>query len=233
MTDSMISAAARLAALRARIAAAAARAGRSPDHVTLVAAVKTRTAAEVAPLLAAGLTELGHNYVQEAAAMRAALPTPAVWRLIGPLQRNKVGAALRCCDVVDSLDSPDLATALAARCERDGRATVDVLLQVRLGEESTKAGVAPAAVAALLAMVQQTPHLRCLGLMTMPPPPSVEPSRPHFARLRGLAEELRAASGLPLPVLSMGMSADYEDAILEGATHVRVGTALFGPRTPR
>lgn len=219
----------RVAEVQGRIAAAAARAGRSAADVTLVAAAKTRTAEQVAEVIAAGVRQIGHNYVQEAQAMRPELPAPAAWRLIGHLQRNKAKDALALFDVIDSLDSERLAKALDRQAAEAGR-EVPVLLQVRLGGEETKSGVEPAAVEPFLEVVQQTAHLRCLGLMTMPPPASADESRRWFGQLRELAERLRAHSGLPLRELSMGMSGDYEVAIEEGATLVRVGTALFGPR---
>ncbi len=216
-----------------RVAAAAVRSGRTAGDVTLVAAVKGRGAAEVATLLDAGLTALGHNYVQEAEAMRAAVSQPAVWRLIGPLQTNKAGVALRLFDTVDTLASESLARALEQRCVREGREALPVLVQVRLGGEATKSGVDPDQVEPLLVRLQQTPHLLCQGLMTMPPPGPAEAGRRWFVALRQLAVGLRGQTGLALPVLSMGMSEDYEVAIEEGATLVRVGTALFGPRSGR
>jgi pyridoxal phosphate enzyme (YggS family) len=213
-----------------RIAAAAARAGRSADAVTLVAATKTQPPTVVAAALAAGVDELGENYVQEAAAKRPAVGQPARWRLIGPLQRNKAGAALALFDTIDTLADLRVAQALARRCEQRGGAPREVLVEVHLGEEPTKAGVAPAAAEELLVGLQLLPGLRCLGLMTMPPPVPADEGRRYFAALASLARELAARTGLALPVLSMGMSHDYEVAIEEGATHVRLGTALFGPR---
>lgn len=221
--------ASRVAAVRARIADAASRAGRRADEIVLVAAAKTRTAAEAAAVVAAGVTDLGHNYVQEAAAMRAEVTAPATWRLIGPLQRNKANQALRTFDTIDSVHHAALANALAQRAERAGR-RVEVLLQVRLGDEDTKSGAAPEELEELLRTVQLLPALHCLGFMTIPPPAGIDQARRWFAELRGLAERLRERSGLPLPILSMGMSHDFEAAIAEGATHIRLGTALFGPR---
>jgi hypothetical protein len=229
-----MSVAERVAEVRQRIAAAAARAGRDPGEVTLVAASKTRSAEEVAAAAEAGIVEFGENYVQEAAPKRAALEAlgvSAYWRMIGHLQRNKAAQAVEVFDVVDSLDSPRLGRALQARAEQGVTAAVEVLLQIRLGGEPSKWGVEPSGADELLKMVQQMPLLRCLGLMTMPPPSSVAETRRYFVELRELAEGLRERSGLPLPVLSMGMSQDYDVAVEEGATHVRIGTALFGPRT--
>jgi len=231
----MLDMVARVKELRQRIAAAAAVSGRAVEAVTLVAASKTRTAAEVAAALAAGVDQIGENYVQEALAKRPDVATPAVWRLIGPLQRNKAGHALRGFDAVDTLDSLELAQALSRRWEsaEPGRAALEVLIEVHLGGEASKSGVEPADAAALLDSVQLLPGLQCLGLMTMPPPLPAEQVRGFFAQLRELADVLRARSGLALPVLSMGMSADFEVAIAEGATQVRLGTVLFGPRGPR
>ncbi len=223
------SVASRVATVRERIAAAASTAGRRPGDVVLVAAAKTRTADEVWQAIAAGVTAIGHNYVQEAAAMRPLVTAAATWRLIGPLQRNKANQALRVCDTIDSVQNAALAEALGQRAERAER-VVDILLQVHLGDEPTKSGAAPEELPRLLQTVQLMPSLRCLGLMTIPPPAGIGPTRRWFGELRELAERLRAESGLPLPHLSMGMSHDYEAAIAEGATHVRLGTALFGPR---
>jgi pyridoxal phosphate enzyme (YggS family) len=154
----------------------------------------------------------------------------AVWRLIGPLQRNKARQAVETFDAVDTVGSAELVSALGRRLE--GRtAPLPVLLQIRLGDEATKSGVEAQDAAPLLEAVQQTPALQCLGLMTMPPPQPPNAVRRYFAALGELAVRLREQSGLPLPVLSMGMSHDYEVAIEEGATHVRLGTVLFGPRT--
>jgi pyridoxal phosphate enzyme (YggS family) len=218
-----------VAAVRERIAAAAGRAGRDPQDIVLVAAAKSRSVDEVVEAVVAGVSSIGPNYVQEAAAMRPQVDAAATWRLIGPLQRNKVNQALRVCDTVDSVHSPELAQAIGQRAER-ARRIVEVLLQVRLGDEDTKSGAAPEDVPRLLESVQLMPWLRCLGLMTIPPPAEIVVTRKWFAALREMADELRAASDLSLPILSMGMSHDFEAAIEEGATHVRVGTALFGPR---
>jgi len=223
------SVASRVAAVRERIAVAASAAGRPPGEVVLVAAAKTRSAGEVAEVIAAGVTDIGHNYVQEAAAMRPDVDASATWRLIGPLQRNKINHALRCCDTIDSVHNASLITALAERAERADR-VVEILIQVRLGDEASKSGAAPDEVEELLRTAQPMASLRCLGFMTIPPPAGIDQTRRWFAGLRELAERLRASSGLPLPYLSMGMSHDYEAAVAEGATHVRIGTALFGPR---
>ncbi|MBI5834903.1 MAG: YggS family pyridoxal phosphate-dependent enzyme [Armatimonadetes bacterium] len=231
----MVDLADRVKALRQRMAAAAASSGRPPEAVTLVAASKTRSAAEVAAALAAGVDQIGENYVQEALAKRPQVPTPAVWRLIGPLQRNKAGHALRGFNAVDTLDNLELAQTLSRRWESADPPgePLEVLIEVHLGGEATKSGIEPAQVGELLDRLQLLPGLQCLGLMTMPPPLPAEQVRGYFAQLRELAGDLRARSGLALPVLSMGMSADFEVAIAEGATQVRLGTVLFGPRGPR
>ena len=233
MNDSSLDLTQRVAAIRDRVAAAAARSGRAADDITIVAAAKTRSAAEIEAVIAAGVTSIGHNYVQEATAQRPLVTGPATWRLIGPLQTNKINATLRCCDTVDTLHTVELAAELDARVQRQGRAPWPVLLQIRLGGEATKSGCDPSEAESVLTAVQQMPGLLCLGLMTMPPPGEVDASRRWFGQLRELAVRLRAQTGLALPVLSMGMSEDFELAVEEGATHVRLGTALFGPRPPR
>jgi pyridoxal phosphate enzyme (YggS family) len=221
----------RVVEIRQRMAAAAARAGRAPRDVTLLAAAKTRSPAEIDAAVAAGVDAVGHNYVQEAAATRPLVTRAAPWRLIGALQRNKAAlAAGGLFEAVDTVDRAALADSLSRRREEAGLAPLEVLIEVHLGDEASKAGVGAEEAEALLAHVQLLPGLKCLGVMTLPPPGEAQAMRPWFAALAVLAERLRAASGLPLPVVSMGMSGDYEVAIEEGATLVRLGTVLFGPR---
>lgn len=212
-----------LAAVRAQIANAARAAGRDPASVALVAVSKTHPAEAVEQALAAGQTLFGENRVQEAAAkfpaLRAAHPALRL-HLIGPLQTNKARDAVRLFDRIESLDRPKLADAIAAAIAREGRAP-DCLVQVNTGREPQKAGCAPEEAAALLA------HARGLGLTVsglMCIPPAEGDPAPHFTLLAGLAR------ALGLPVLSMGMSGDYPAAIAAGATHVRVGSAIFGHR---
>lgn len=216
-------------ALRARADAAARRGGRDPAAVRVVGAAKRQPPERVAAAVRAGLRDLGENYVQEAIAMRAALaaslapPLAAAltWHGIGHLQRNKAREALACFTWLHGVDSVALAVELSKRAERD----VTLLLQVNLSREATKSGVAEGDLPALLDAVRPLPHLRVAGLMTMPAPAEdPEASRPVFARLRALAERHGLAE------LSMGMSDDFEVAIEEGATLVRIGTALFGAR---
>ena len=223
----------RLAAVRARIAAAAARAGRDPGEVVLVGVSKRHPAAAVAAAAAAGLTHLGENFVQEArekiSKVRGLLEgseQPLRWHFVGQLQRNKAKLAAELFDCVESVDRAALAVALDRRAEESGR-VLQVLLQVNLSGEPQKGGAAPEDLPALLARCRQLRHLHVRGLMTVPAQER-EAARPSFARLR----ELRDAQEAPktLPELSMGMSADFETAIEEGATLVRVGTAIFGPR---
>ncbi len=215
--------AANLAAVRARIAAAARRAGRDPASVRLIAVAKTKSAALVQAAIAAGVTDIGENYVQEAVAKRAAVVDGgARWHLIGHLQRNKAAKAVEAFDCIQTLDSAPLGAALARHAAARGRA-LRVLVEVRLGGEATKSGVEPAALPALLDAVRD-PHLVIDGLMTVPPPGTPERVRPYFRELRALA----ARAGLR--ELSMGMTDDFEVAIEEGATMVRIGRAIFGAR---
>lgn len=216
--------AANLARVRANIAEAAARAGRDPAGITLVAVSKTHPAASVLAALEAGQAVFGENRVQEAAAkfppLRAAHPALRL-HIIGGLQTNKAREAVRIADMIESLDRPRLADALAAAMEKEGRAP-DLLVQVNTGDEPQKYGVARADAEAFArdCMGRFGPRLR--GLMCIPPF-DADP-RPHFAFLAGLAAKLG------LGVVSMGMSADYTIAIEEGATIVRVGSAIFGAR---
>jgi pyridoxal phosphate enzyme (YggS family) len=218
---------ANLEQVEAAIARACARAGRAPADVLLVAVSKTVDVERIRAAVAAGVPALGENRVQEARDKVAALGHPVPWHLIGHLQTNKARDAVRCFDVIQSLDREELARELDRRARAEGR-TLDVLVQVNVGGEPQKGGVAPEALKPLLDAVAGLSALRVRGLMAIPPAaPRPEDARPWFQRLRALRE----AAGLEH--LSMGMSADFEVAIEEGATIVRVGTAIFGPRAAR
>jgi len=210
--------------VRARIEAAARGAGRTPDAVTLVAVSKTNPPSAVRAALGAGQRVFGENRVQEALekfpALRAEFPDLAL-HLIGPLQTNKVREAVAHFDVVETVDRTRLAEALAREMERAGRRP-SCLIEVNTGEESQKAGIFPAAADEFIVDCRDRIGLPILGLMCVPPH-GEEPS-PHFALLREIARRHK------LSTLSMGMSADFETAIRFGATHVRVGTAIFGAR---
>ena len=219
--------AANLTAVRGQIAEAAGGAGRAPGDVTLVAVGKAHPADRVAPALAAGQRVFGENRVQEAQGkfppLKAAHPD-LVLHLIGPLQTNKAQDAVALFDVIETLDRPKLAHALAKEMARSGRRP-ECFVQVNTGEESQKAGVLPAEVDALIALARDELGLPVTGLMCIPPVDE-EPAL-HFALLAEIAKR----NGLTH--LSMGMTADYGIAIRFGATHVRVGTAIFGERPPR
>jgi pyridoxal phosphate enzyme (YggS family) len=215
---------ANLGRVQEAVARACARAGRSPDHVLLIAVSKTVDAERVRLAVAAGVAALGENRVQEAREKIEALGRPVPWHLIGSLQTNKAKEAARLFDWIHSVDRLELAQELSRRAHGAQR-TLDILLQVNLGDEPQKGGVAPAELRRLCDAVAGLPALRVGGLMAIPPAaPTPEETRPYFRTLR----ELRDSLGLEH--LSMGMSADYEVAIEEGATMVRVGTAIFGPR---
>jgi len=222
---------ARLAGVRQRIAAAAERARRDPSNITLIAVGKTFPAELVAQAVRAGATDLGENRVQEAVAKRPAVP-PATWHLIGPLQRNKAAAALATFDVIHTVDRAEIADRLQLLLERDwpGRRQ-RVLLEVNVGREPQKAGALPEEAQALATTILGHDRLELIGLMAIPPfGDDPEASRPHFRALRALRDRLCDGLGRELPQLSMGMSLDFEVAIEEGATMVRVGTAIFGER---
>jgi PLP dependent protein len=210
----------RLAGVRRRIAAAAARASRDPSSVTLVAASKTKPLEMLLEAWEAGIRAFGENRVQEAETKFPALPAGAERHLIGPIQSNKARRAAALADVVESVDSLDLARRLARAAEEKGK-RLAVYLEVNVGGEASKAGVAPAELGALVEGVRALPALELRGLMAIPPPGD---TRPHFRALRSLAQEHRLGG------LSMGMSDDFETAIEEGATLVRVGSAIFGER---
>lgn len=220
----------RLAAVRARIEAAARRAGRDPAGVRLLAVSKQQPAAAVAAAAAAGQREFGENYVREGVAKIAALRDRGLaWHFIGQLQANKTREVAEHFQWVHTVDRERIATRLDAQRPHYA-GPLDVLLQVRLGDEPGKGGVEPADLPRLAGFVAGLPRLRLRGLMCIPPPLTGEAAqRVPFARLHELLEDLNRR-GHRLDTLSMGMSADLEAAVLEGATIVRVGTALFGPR---
>jgi pyridoxal phosphate enzyme (YggS family) len=217
----------RIEKVEARIRAAASRAGRRREEIALVAVTKTFPAAAIADAYALGLRDFGENYVQEFEAKAPVLPLPnARFHLIGHLQANKSNRAAELFDVIQTVDSVRLARRLNDAPTRRAQ-PLEVLIEVKLSGESAKSGAELEHVAALAGALAAFPNLRLTGLMTMPPwSDEPENSRPFFRRLRALAASLR------LPQLSMGMSHDFEVAIEEGATLVRVGTALFGSREP-
>jgi hypothetical protein len=226
-------------AVRARIATAATASGRDPDAVTLVAVTKTHPVETVAAALAAGLTDLGENRVQELAEKAEAWPGAAGggahrWHLIGALQRNKARDAARLADLVHGVDSSRLAAALGAKAAEGGR-ELPVLVQVNVSGEASKNGVAPEAAHGLMSEVAGTAGLRLVGVMGIAAPAEGDADvarlvRPAFRRLRTLFDTYAGPGRDRLTTVSMGMSGDYGVAVEEGSTLVRVGTALFGAR---
>lgn len=221
----------RVAAVRARIAAAAARAGRNVDSVTLVAVTKSQPTQLVRAAAALGLADFGESYLAEALDKLAALEDlPLTWHFIGRLQANKTRPVAERFSWVHGVDRLRIAERLAA--QRPYHAPpLNVCIQVNLGSEASKAGVPVEEASALASEVAALPRIALRGLMCIPPQESdVRRQREWFARLRALRDSLNSA-GANLDALSMGMSGDFEAAILEGATLVRIGTALFGERT--
>ena len=215
-----------------RVAEAALRAGRSPTEVTIVVAAKTFDAEAVREAASAGARDVGENYVQEAIRKVRAVSFPGLrWHMIGRLQRNKAKQAVSLFDLIHSVDRLDLAHELDSAAAAAG-ATARCLIEVNLGAEQSKGGVRADSLRDFLDASASLPRLEIRGLMAIPPPGSRDESRRSFARLRALRDGL-GDLGLPhvqLKELSMGMSADFEAAIEEGATLVRIGTAIFGPR---
>jgi pyridoxal phosphate enzyme (YggS family) len=207
------------AIVETKIVAACARAGRKRDDVTLVAVTKTFPAIAIDHAVAAGITDVGENRVQEARDKQPETTAKARWHLIGHLQSNKAKDAVRLFDVIQTIDSIDLAEKLAKAA---GDKRIEVLLQVNIGRESQKSGIGIDDVPAVAKQVANMLNLR--GLMTIPPHGSPEETRAYFRQLRAMRDDLG------LPELSMGMSEDYETAIEEGATIIRVGRAIFGER---
>jgi hypothetical protein len=219
----------RLAAVRGSIERAARRGGRQPNEIRLVAVSKTHPTDVLKVAIEAGATDFGENRVQEAEAKIVEIGREkAVWHLIGNLQANKARKAARLFDLIHSLDSIDLAERLERICAEENRENLDVLIQVDLAGEATKSGAPEKDLPALAAYLRQCSHLNLKGLMTLPPFfEDAEQARPFFRRLREIRDEVFGAEPAEL---SMGMSHDFEIAIEEGATIVRVGTAIFGAR---
>jgi pyridoxal phosphate enzyme (YggS family) len=221
-----------LAEIKRRLDEAARRAGRDPADVRLVAVTKTVGMERLQEAVAVGHTLFGENYVQEAKAKIASLGPGLTWHFIGHLQSNKAKAAVELFDLIHSVDRISLAQALEQAAARQGQVQ-DILLQVNLAGEASKSGTAPANAQDLLREISKMPHLRVLGLMTMPPwLDDPERVRPYFRALRELRDRLRNLRLVAgnLPELSMGMTGDFEVAVSEGATLVRIGTAIFGQR---
>ncbi len=216
-----------IAAVEARIAAACARAGRTRADVRLVAVSKTFPAADVDHVIAAGVADIGENKVQETRDKKPLVAGNARWHLIGHLQSNKAKDAVRLYDVIQAVDSAELAEKIARAVESTGESAgkrQDVLLQVNIGRELQKSGAAPDSVPELARRIAAIPGIRLTGLMAIPPAGEAEAMRPYFRELRAMRDDLG------LTELSMGMTDDFEVAIEEGATIIRVGRAIFGSR---
>ncbi|HEV7426814.1 MAG TPA: YggS family pyridoxal phosphate-dependent enzyme [Thermoanaerobaculia bacterium] len=212
-----------VAAIEARIARACERAGRSRDEVTLVAVSKTFPADFVDEAIEAGIGEVGENRVQEAREKKPLVRGSARWHLIGHLQSNKAKDAVKLFNVIEAVDSLDLAEKLARAAEAYGK-RLEVMLQVNIGDEPQKSGIARGDVEAIAKNAASMPSLHVIGLMAIPPIGTPEESRPYFRELRSMRDALGVRH------LSMGMSEDFETAIEEGSTIVRVGRAIFGSR---
>jgi pyridoxal phosphate enzyme (YggS family) len=220
--------------IQERVAAAALRSGRAPSEVCLVAAVKRVPVDRVLEAVEAGVKTLGENYVQEAQRLKEQIPSSVYWHMIGNLQSKKARQAVRLFDVVETVDREKIVNELQRCAEKEGK-RLDVMIQVDLAGEATKSGADPDQTPRLIETVAACENLRCVGLMTMPPFfDDPEGARPTFSELRRLRDRLQltAPQGVQLKELSMGMSGDFEVAVEEGATLVRIGTALFGPRQP-
>lgn len=221
-----------IAAIRARIDAACRRCQRDPESVRLVAVSKTHPAANILAAAATGQEIFGENYVQEFATKAEAVKVPVVWHFIGSLQSNKVKYLAGKVAMIHSVDRLSLAQELNRQWGKLGT-TLEILIEVNLGDEESKGGANASAAIELVRRVAALPHLKICGLMALPPYlAEAEAVRPYFRRLRELAEKIEAnkIDGVVMRELSMGMSHDFEIAIEEGATLVRVGTAIFGAR---
>jgi PLP dependent protein len=220
-----------LNSIRARIADACQRTGRDPSTVTLLAVTKGQPPEVVKAAADLGLMLFGENKVQEAKAKIPLCPGKVRWHMIGHLQSNKCRDAVHFFEMIESVDSLALAQEISARAEQAAK-TMPVLLEVNVAGEASKFGYRPEQLLADLKALNALPKIEIHGLMTVPPwTPEPDKTRPHFQRLRELKVECEQILGAPLPQLSMGMSGDFEAAIVEGSTIVRIGTALLGPRT--
>jgi pyridoxal phosphate enzyme (YggS family) len=220
--------------IKERVARAALRSGRDPAEIRLVAAVKSVPVDRILEAVEAGVEMLGENYVQEAQRLQERIEKPVQWHMIGHLQSNKVKQAVRLFDVIETVDREKIIKELQRFAHLEGK-RLDVLVQVDLAGEATKSGAKADQVLELIDAVKACENLRCVGLMTLPPVfDDPEGARPTFSELRRLRDRLQALvpPGVELKELSMGMSGDFEVAVEEGATLVRIGTALFGARNP-
>jgi len=216
-----------------RIEKAAQKSGRKREDITLVAVTKTVEVERIREGIEAGIKEIGENRVQEAREKIPLLPREGIkWHMVGHLQRNKAKYAVRLFDMIQSLDSLSLAEELEKRCQKENR-TLEVLIEVNIGGEETKFGVAPQEVISLIEKVKDFPHLKIKGLMCVPPwLEDPEKVRPYFIQMRELKEKVieEKIPGVEMKYLSMGMTDDFEIAIEEGANMVRLGRAIFGER---
>jgi pyridoxal phosphate enzyme (YggS family) len=214
------------------ISEAAIKSGRKPEEIRLLAAAKSQSVELIQAAVGAGVRLIGENYVQEARVKKEAISTPLEWHMIGHLQRNKVKVAVALFDVIETLDN----VALARELDKEGRKgnrVIRTLIEVNFAGEESKSGIPKGQASALVAAVGELPHVSVEGLMSVPPfRENVEAVRPYFRELRVLKEELQRLQvpNVSLRELSMGMTHDYAIAVEEGATIVRIGTALFGPR---
>jgi PLP dependent protein len=219
-----------LGSIRQRIAAACARVGRDAASVTLLAVSKTHPPETIRAAVEAGQLLFGENKIQEAKAKIPLCPGRARWQFIGHLQSNKVRDAVELFEMIQGVDSLAIAREISKRAEQAAK-TMPLLLEVNVAGEGSKFGYQPAQLLAELNELNALPRIEIHGLMAIPPfAPASEKARPHFQKLRELKLQAEQVLGAPLPQLSMGMSGDFEVAIEEGATLVRIGTALFGER---
>jgi pyridoxal phosphate enzyme (YggS family) len=220
-----------LSTVMQRISIAAQSCGRDPQSVNLVAATKSQSATAMRKALEAGVGIFGENYIQEAQGKFDILTDPSIrWHFIGRLQSNKAKYAVRMFELIHSVDSVKLAAELDKQAGKAGK-TQQILVQVNISQEPTKTGVEQEQALELIRTIGAFPNIRIQGLMTMPPFfDAPELARPYFAALRQLRDNVQHALGIPLKDLSMGMTGDFEVAIQEGATLVRIGTAIFGNR---
>lgn len=223
----------KILSIKDRIKKAAKASGKDYDDVRLIAVSKKKSPEMVIKAIEAGQSLFGENYIQEAVSKIEVVSKPeAAWHFIGHLQKNKAKYAVRCFDLIHTVDSEALASELGKNAKKINKIQ-DILIQVRIGDEESKSGIEPEKVFELIKNISSIEHIRIKGLMTIPPPvENPEKARRFFRELRLIADEIRSQNipGVFMDELSMGMSDDFEIAVSEGATLVRVGTAIFGER---
>ena len=219
--------------IKERIRKSAEKVGRNPDEITLVAVSKRHLPEKIIEAAKYGLTEFGENYAQELRDKAKLISEPINWHFIGPIQENKIKYLVGTAKLIHTVSSPKILNAIQKKAEKLG-IIQEVLVQIKTGDEANKSGLLPNEVFDFLGNFQDTPNVKCIGIMMIPPfDPNPENTRKYFVEMKNIFDEINAIFDFNLTHISMGMSGDFEIAIEEGATIVRIGTAIFGQRPPK